>query len=357
MRAKLNARQTKLSSQKKNKQQKSMKKMTNDMSRITMVDVPVARASLVKLGQPRIMNQPNGSIRINHMEQIAPVYGSINYANQTFLVQPGNVNVFPWLYNLALLYETYTINSLEFIFVSAKSSATNGQVYMAMDYDAYDAAPVNSQVLSTYNGYVTGQPWLNLKYKCSTADLQKIKIKYTRPLGTFSGDQKTYDAGTLIFSSEMCADATALGKLYVSYDITLQTPQYDLTTYALQGSNLTQPTPASATPARPFGNTVTQAGGMTLTYTAASNNFTIPVAGQYLVLITIAGTGLTALTITASGQSAVTNASQLVNSAVSYVQTYSVSTVNPGDGFTVTCAGGTVTGGILRVASYPATIG
>lgn len=359
IRAKLNARQNKLSSQKKNKQQKSMKKMTNNMSRITMVDVPVSRASLVQLGSPKIMNGANGSIRVNHMEQIGPVTGSINYANQTFLVQPGNVNCFPWLYNLALLYESYTINRLEFIFVSAKSSATNGQIYMAMDYDAYDAAPANSQVLSTYQGYVTGQPWLNLTYKCSVANLQKLKVKYTRPLGSFQGDQKTYDAGTFIFATEMCADLTALGKLYVSYDISLTTPQYDLTTYALQGSNYTKSATTGLTIAKPFGDTVTQAGGMILTYTAATNNFTVPVAGQYIVIVGVAGTGLTGLSLASSGQSVLTNRTEYSTLSTGYVVTYSINTVNPGDGFTltVTASSGSVTGGSVRLASYPTTIG
>jgi len=338
---------------------KSMARMTNGMSKMIMVDAPVARATQIQLGTPKIQNASNGSIRVQHMEQITTVNGSRAFAVTGYSIQPGNPIMFPWLNNIALLYETYTINKLEFTYVSARSSATDGTIYLATDYDAYDSAPINSQQLNTYKSSMTGQPWLNLRQICSTADLQKIKIRYNRfGGGAVQGDLKTYDAGTFFFATEMCADGSALGKLFVSYDITFQTPQYDLTAYSLLGSNITVSAPASTiTVARPFGTVPNQAGGLTLGYNSTLNAFTVPIAGQYLLVIYTSGTLLTGMNVVASGSAVLSNFQSIVASVGVYAQTYSLFISMPGDGFVVTVAGGTVANSVLRLARYPTNIG
>jgi len=360
VRAKLSARQTNTSQKKsmaKKQKQKSMTRMTNGMSKMIMVDAPVARATQIQLGTPKIQNTTNGSIRVSHMEQITTVNGSRAFAVTGYSIQPGNPIMFPWLNNVALLYETYTINRLEFIYVSARSSATDGTIYLATDYDAYDTAPINSQQLNTYKSSMTGQPWLNLKCLCNTADLQKIKIRYNRfGGGVVQGDLKTYDAGTFFFATEMCADASALGKLFVSYDITFQTPQYDLTAYSLLGSNRTQ-AGTGPTPATPFGVGPVQAGGMTLGYSSVTNIFTVPIAGQYMLLLNITGTVLTALNVNATGNTTIASFNNIGFSATAIASVYTIFISAPGDGFQVVCAGTTVNTANIRIARYPTSLG
>lgn len=171
------------------------------------------------------------SIRVRKREYIADINATQAFSNNFFAINPGLSDSFPWLSSIANNYEQYHFNGLVFQFVSTSSDAIAsttdlglGQVVLATDYNAADAAYVNlPQMLGTMFSN-SGKPSENIMHaiECAPAE-QAQKLYYVRsgdhPEGT---DIRMYDIGSFQLATQnMPADYTGMGQLWVSYDITL----------------------------------------------------------------------------------------------------------------------------------------
>jgi len=191
------------------------------------ISVPQSMGTRITTSSPSILSaySGDGRVRVRHREYIADVAGSVAFAANSYVVNPGIVATFPWLSVLAANFESYKFNNLCFQFSTEKSASTNGSLMIAIDYDANDAAPTTKTIMMSYHNAVRCPVWSETKYVADRPDLQKLPQRYIRAGAVTGTDLKTYDVGNLFVSTAGCADTSALGELYVIYDVELITPQ------------------------------------------------------------------------------------------------------------------------------------
>lgn len=252
---------------------------------------PVAITNIRTMPTATIQNGRN-STRVVHREYLNDILGSTTFAVDTVInINPGFASSFPWLSAIAARYETYRFNRLSFCYETTSATTAVGSVIMAVDYDASDSAPVTKAQMLSYKGAVRASPWEMVSYHCDPADLQKRLNNFTRlgavPSGT---DLKLYDCGVLYVGVAGNAAATAIGELYVDYDVTLSTPQLETDYLSLQIEAGT-----AITKALPFGSAPLIQG--LLPYTIVNTNEAgayVRVPGDYMFTYVITGTGLIA---------------------------------------------------------------
>jgi hypothetical protein len=167
---------------------------------------------------------------VDHEEFITDIVGSSGFVIQGFNVNPGLSVTFPWLNQMAPLYESYRFEKLEFCYQSSASSSSTGSVMMAVEYDASDALAPNKQSLAPYRGYVRTAPWKEATNVSTKGDLNKRSSYFIRTGSVPSGtDIKLYDVGILNIATQGQADTTTIGELYVRYRVKLMTPQLQVT--------------------------------------------------------------------------------------------------------------------------------
>jgi hypothetical protein len=260
------------------------------------------------------MRNSGSSIRVRHCEYIGDIPGSTTFSAVGYKINPGLSSVFPWLSGLAILYESYTVHDLKFRFSTMKSTATNGTVMGAVDFDAADAAPSAKAQMMAYKGAVRSAPWAEFEVHCAPDDLQKFKKRFVRNDTLASNlDIKTYDVGQLFIATDGEADTSTIGELYVEYDITFQTPQLisnpgSSSVLYLYLRNL------SSTKTDLFGSSPSPYTGFGTDVTLATNTVTFAAAGTFFVHIRLSGTGLTTSLDTSSSTATINSQDVCVNS-------------------------------------------
>lgn len=316
---------------------------------------PAAVSSKIVSGKPVITNS-GLSVRVRHSEFISDVVGSVAYAVTGYTVQPGLQTSFPWLCNMAALYESYTVEKLQYSFCTAKSTATNGNVLMAIDYDVLDPAPPLRTQFMSYAGATRSAPWQDCSYIASVGDLNKVRTRYVRSGIVATADNRIQDVGTFYIATLGCADTSVLGELYCTYDIIFSTPQFDLAAYAAQGSNRSVATIAiSGT--QMLGTTPSlnlTGSGMAITYNTTTGGIQFANAGSYLLNFNVTHGGVSGTFVPAITTGSRVSAITIVNSATNTSIQWTVEVNNVTDIMTVSGLSYTSpTAATLRVASYP----
>lgn len=188
---------------------------------------PVAIGTRKQNILPKVTTNPRGrSYRIQKSEMVSSVLGSINFAQQSWPINPGLENSFPWLHAIAQQWEQYKFHSLTYQYVTRTNTSEKGSVILAPDYDANDGAPTSEEQVTTYQDAKEEVPWtdnairLDRKAMFPTGDRKFVR----RGLVPFS-DSRLYDAGTFyVCTLGQAADNTVLGKLWVHYDVEFFVP-------------------------------------------------------------------------------------------------------------------------------------
>jgi hypothetical protein len=226
-----------------------------------VVSAPTSVGSIKTLGAPKYQSLSGGNIRVTHREYLQDVYSSgISFniwgtqVGTTLAINPGLRNVFPWLSSIAPCYESYTFERLSFEYEPFCSTATAGEILMAIDFDVLDAVPNNKQTMSSNRTFVRSNAWLGSKMVCARQDLTKaFTDRYVR-IGPVPGsDQKTYDVGQLIIATNGVPVST-VGSVYVEYSIVFKTPAQPSLANDTQFFNT-----ANVSTAAPFGTTLANA--------------------------------------------------------------------------------------------------
>lgn len=192
-----------------------------------VVNAPTAQAKKTKTTEPKISNVPSkdGAIRVRHREYLFDLVGTTtSFHNRVLPINPGLS--FPWLSQLASLYESYLFNKLEFEYCSSAATSFGGSIMLAIDFDAGDPAPLSKVDLMANVNAVRTAVWEGVAYQASNADLKKFGTQRFVRTGNLQANQdiKTYDVGNFNIATQGVSNAT-LGEVYVSYDVTLHTPQ------------------------------------------------------------------------------------------------------------------------------------
>lgn len=243
---------------------------------------PVARQRIETTRTARMKSVPGGMV-ISHREYVGDVLGSVAFAATKYELNPGLSATFPWLATVANRFESYSFDSLSFDFETTSATSAIGSAMSAFEYDATESEPTTKQHMMAYAGARRGAPWEEFRMASTKVLLNKIgPTRFVRGSAiATNSDKKLYDAGFYIFATSGCADASAVGELYVNYTIRLMTPQIaisELPDAVSQRWFGTTPTTANE-----FGTMADNTG--TVIVTVGTNGvLTFVVPGRYLVL-------------------------------------------------------------------------
>jgi len=176
-------------------------------------------------------NRGARSRRESNTEYVGEISGSDAFAATSYPINPGQSSLFPWLSQIAARFEKYRFHKLRFLYRTEKSSATNGTVMFAVDYDAADPLPANKAQLLQNEDKERKAPWQEFDLHCRGRNLIDTDGLFVRPGSKPGGtDIKTYDMGQLIVATQGMADTSAVGELWVDYDVSLMTPVLESST-------------------------------------------------------------------------------------------------------------------------------
>lgn len=176
------------------------------------------------------------SVRFRHKEYISDVIssGTIGaFQLDTYPLNPGIAQSFPFLAALAQNFQTYKMHGLVYEFKSMSANALNstntalGSVISCIDYNAATGPFVSKQDMLNSLGAIDAKPseCFLMGVEC---DPKKIPVNelYVRTSAVPTGqDARLYDLGVLnIASTGMQAANVNLGELHVIYDIELMLP-------------------------------------------------------------------------------------------------------------------------------------
>lgn len=281
---------------------------------LAIQQAPVAVSQTMGSSRPSFAGSSRGGdlrIRVRHREYIQDVSGSVAYAVSQLSINPGLFATFPWLSGLAPLFESYKFNSLSFQFKTEKGTSTTGKVFLSVDWDAADPLPTTKSQQLQERTSIDCAAWAMAQLNCDSSDLLKFGVqRYIRSAAVAGTDIKTYDVGNLQIGTQGMADTTAVGELYVTYDVELMTPQPNLGT-AVAAASLSEKIVSGGTVSNSavFGTAAVTTGSSVAS--AAGGTLTFNSVGQYLISHEITGTVIGGSAPTVTGTAATTLLSQI----------------------------------------------
>jgi hypothetical protein len=175
------------------------------------------------------------SVRIKHREYLKDITGSTGFSVQAFNINPGLVQSFPWLSNVAFPFQQYKIHGLLFEFVSMSADALNstntalGTVIMATQYNSTLANFASKVEMEGYEFSCSTRPSHSLIHpvECSPAEspLQHLYIRGGAPAA--NSDLRMYDLGIFQLATVGMQAAATIGELWVTYDIEFFKPRVE----------------------------------------------------------------------------------------------------------------------------------
>lgn len=181
-----------------------------------------------------------GALTITHREYVTDVFGPTTsaFTNQSYALNPGLEQSFPWLSQIAANYEEYEFIQLMYTFRSTTTdigSSTNGQcgtVIMCTNYNAA-APPFGDKItMMEYDAAMSCKVTEHMIHgvECDPDKLSSASGKYIRTNPVIVGqDPKTYDHGTFQFATANTPTAYSgfsLGEIWVSYTVKLRKPRF-----------------------------------------------------------------------------------------------------------------------------------
>lgn len=142
-----------------------------------------------------------------------------DYTVMGLRLSPSNETTFPWLANVAGLFDKFRFRKLSFTFVTTKPTNTQGTVSMAVDFDAYDSTPKDVVEMSNLAKFTTNPVYVN----------KTVEIPLNHPgnrswyynFDGSAGDLKTYNLGTFYICLAGVTEKNSHGYLVVNYDVEL----------------------------------------------------------------------------------------------------------------------------------------
>lgn len=192
---------------------------------------PVAIATTIRNAGPRITgNLGSHGMTITHREFCFDINSNSSYTPVRIPIQPGSPEMTRWLANVAPWFESYTLHNLSFEYVPSISTGRDGRIIMGVDYDAMDDTPSDIHALENVGDNASGSIWAPLTLRCNPKNLHKmVKERYVRSVAQKTNqDLTTTDCGAFFLALDGASaafDSTKLGAIYITYTITLRTPQ------------------------------------------------------------------------------------------------------------------------------------
>jgi hypothetical protein len=169
-----------------------------------------------------ISSNPKSTDRTESFDElIGAVTGQTAFTIVSNAINPGNSTTFPWLSKIAVLFERYQFEQLEFYFQHDVSQyASQGQtglVLLSCLFDAGSSSPTSKTQIEASFPHVICMPNQNSLLRIPVSKLHpKGYPLYVRP-GQLPGgsDIKTFDAGNLFVTVQGMVGAGEVGELHV----------------------------------------------------------------------------------------------------------------------------------------------
>jgi hypothetical protein len=175
--------------------------------------------------KPRIRSGPK-STTIAHKEFLGNLVESRLYGVNSYPINPGMSQTFPWLSQQATSWEQYRFKRLRFTFVTRVGTTSLGSVIMALDYDPLDLPPATEEDITQFDGAVEDAVWArDMSVRADIKDMFAVgPRKYIRSGAAMN--LRTSDAGIFHVATVGCAtDVNVIGKVWVEYEVEFFIPQ------------------------------------------------------------------------------------------------------------------------------------
>lgn len=232
------------------------------------------------------MHRDGQSVIIRHKEYLGEVTANKSFTiNNTFPLNPGLAQTFPWLSGVANRFQEYRFKGVVYHYVPSSGSLSTGTsnalgtVMLQTTYRSNDAVPASKvEMLNEYwaSESVPSEPFCH-PIECDPKE-NPFNIQYVRTQSVPTGDnQLIYDLGaTHLATSGQQVDGVVLGDLWITYEVELKKPvvtsnvSTDIT-YVEQAFTGASGSNWFATPGSSLGNLqLTYDGIRTLTFPKAS---------------------------------------------------------------------------------------
>jgi len=181
---------------------------------------------------PGVFNHSGVPI-ITHREYIRDITGSTDFDSFDMTINPGNINMFPWLAQIAMNFEEYEFDGLMFYFKSLSGEAiasTNtglGEVIMSTEYDTMKPPFANKSEMENYEFTTNCKPAEDMYHpiECSPKLTPVTRLFVDNGAVNDYADRKFYDLGRFTCATVGQQSVNTIGELWVSYKIKLIKPR------------------------------------------------------------------------------------------------------------------------------------
>lgn len=184
---------------------------------------------------PDIVNSKSkeGATIVRHKEYVGDVLGSTGFTIQSTLdINPGLTGTFPWASQIANAYEEWELLGCLVEFVSTSGTAVGststalGEVMISSEYNSYNGLFTTKQQMLNQIFAVSGAPSCNLTHaiECSPKQNQVARF-YVRNGASEVPIVLTDLCRTSIATSGQQVAGTALGELWITYELALYKPR------------------------------------------------------------------------------------------------------------------------------------
>lgn len=324
---------------------------------IRSVAAPVARASVIN---SNLMDSPY--VVISKREFVLNIQSNTgNYDVDTFNINPGLPDVFPWLANVASAWDKYKFLYLAFEYRNSCSTAEPGRVLITFEPNTAASAPTSKlqQLQSPY--HVVTVPWTAGSCIVPVPIMNQGGSNgwYLTRNATTTQSLGLYDVGLLHLGTEGVS-TNSLGELWVAYKVVLSQQQANPAPVSFKATVTSSPTELFVSNYVATGDT----SHFSFVLPAPSNTFQITRSGQFYM--TWYATGYTTLSamsvvLTTGSGSVTTRDAAIFNGAATagYIScSIVVSSVNPDIPFVMTFAFTAVGGGsnVIRISGYSSAL-
>jgi hypothetical protein len=200
-----------------------------------VTDGGATASSVVPAFNPSDMHEITYSNREYIRDVYAPPAGTV-FTIQSWNVNPGLAESFPWLSQLAINFEEYELMQLAFTYKStvadfASASGQVGQIVMATQYNPNADPFADKEEMMLYEGGMSCKTTESLIHgvECDPAKLAGARQKYVRQGGIPpTEDLKNYDLGKTslaVLNAPSTYAGQQIGELWVSYTVRLRKPK------------------------------------------------------------------------------------------------------------------------------------
>lgn len=198
----------------------------------------VTNNSLTSEGNiPKVANIVDEGIRICHTEYLGTVTSTTTFSNSVYYLNPGLSATFPWLSKLAANFQQWKIHGCMIVFKSQMTDAVAtfsalGSVAIAANMNPAERACANQIEMEQLKFCAVAKPseHITAPIECGKASTSMNAYFVRTSAVPGNASVMDYDHATIqVATASAPSGGVVLGRLYISYDISLLNPRMVMT--------------------------------------------------------------------------------------------------------------------------------